>query len=101
MNLHMAITMLAPGKPYKLDNFDIDTLEWIEDDGSPKPSKQEILNLKKQLDDEAESNSYKEKRKTEYPPIEEYIDGVIKGDQNQIDTYIQKCLTVKAKYPKP
>jgi hypothetical protein len=39
--------------------------------------------------------------KNEYPPIEEYIDGVVKGDQSQIDEYINKCLAVKAKYPKP
>ena len=44
--------------------------------------------------------SYADKRKNEYPPIEDYIDGVVKGDQTQIDEYIQKCLEVKAKYPK-
>ena len=44
--------------------------------------------------------SYVDKRKNEYPPIENYIDGVVKGDQSQIDEYIQKFLEVKAKYPK-
>ncbi len=44
---------------------------------------------------------YQRDRKQEYPPIEEYIDGVVKGDQDQINEYIQKCLAVKAKYPKP
>jgi len=46
------------------------------------------------------SNSYIEKRIKEYPPITDYIDGVVKGDQAQIDTYIKKCLAVKQKYPK-
>ena len=45
--------------------------------------------------------SYADKRKAEYPPIENYIDGVVKGDQTQIDNYIAECLAVKAKYPKP
>ena len=45
--------------------------------------------------------SYVDKRKNEYPPIEDYIDGVVKGDQTQIDEYVQKCLDVKLKYPKP
>lgn len=45
--------------------------------------------------------SYADKRKNEYPPIEDYIDGVVKGNQTQIDEYIAKCLAVKAKYPKP
>lgn len=43
---------------------------------------------------------YSEKRRSEYPPIEDYVDGVVKGDQSQIDDYIAKCLAVKAKYPK-
>jgi hypothetical protein len=37
----------------------------------------------------------------EYPPIEDYLDGVVKGDQEQIQAYIDACLAVKAKYPKP
>jgi hypothetical protein len=45
--------------------------------------------------------SYVDKRRGEYPPIEDYIDGVVKGDQTQIDEYVQKCLDVKLKYPKP
>ena len=45
--------------------------------------------------------SYADKRKSEYPSIENYIDGVVKGDQTQIDNYIAECLAVKAKYPKP
>ena len=39
-------------------------------------------------------------RTGEYPPIEEYVDGVVKGDQAQIDAYIAACQAVKAKYPK-
>jgi hypothetical protein len=45
-------------------------------------------------------NAYKAKRAAEYPPMADYIDGVVKGDQAQIDAYIAACLAVKAKYPK-
>ena len=45
-------------------------------------------------------DAYKAKRVAEYPPITDYIDGVVKGDQAQIDKYIADCLAVKAKYPK-
>jgi hypothetical protein len=45
-------------------------------------------------------DAYKSKRAAEYPPITDYIDGVVKGDQVQIDKYIDDCLAVKAKYPK-
>lgn len=44
--------------------------------------------------------TYAEKRAAEYPPINDYLDGVVKGDQAQIDAYIAACLAVKAKYPK-
>ena len=45
-------------------------------------------------------NAYKAKRASEYPPITDYLDGVVKGDHMQIDKYIADCLAVKAKYPK-
>ena len=44
---------------------------------------------------------YDQKRRKEYPPIVDYLDGVVKGDQEQIAKYIADCLAVKAKYPKP
>lgn len=40
-------------------------------------------------------------RADEYPPMSDYLDGVVKQDQAQIDKYIADCLAVKAKYPKP
>jgi hypothetical protein len=43
---------------------------------------------------------YQRDRAVEYPSINEYIDGVVKGDQAQIQAYIDACLAVKAKYPK-
>jgi len=45
-------------------------------------------------------DAYKAKRASEYPPITDYIDGVVKGDQVQIDKYIADCLAVKARFPK-
>jgi hypothetical protein len=47
------------------------------------------------------ASEYKRLRGTEYPPITDYLDGVVKGDQEQIQAYIDACLAVKAKYPKP
>jgi hypothetical protein len=44
--------------------------------------------------------TYAEKRAMEYPPMSNYLDGVVKGDQAQIDAYVAACLAVKAKYPK-
>jgi len=45
--------------------------------------------------------AYKAKRKAEYPPATDYLDGIVKGDQAQVQAYIDACNAVKAKYPKP
>jgi len=44
--------------------------------------------------------AYKYQRAAEYPDFKEYLDGIVKGDQAQIDKYIADCQAVKAKYPK-
>jgi hypothetical protein len=44
--------------------------------------------------------TYAQKRVAEYPPMADYIDGIVKGDQAQVDAYVAACLAVKAKYPK-
>lgn len=50
---------------------------------------------------ERQKTEYQRLRKAEYPPMEDYLDGIVKGDQAQVDKYIADCLAVKAKYPKP
>lgn len=45
--------------------------------------------------------TYANLRAAEYPPMADYLDAVVKGDQAQIDKYIADCLAVKAMYPKP
>jgi hypothetical protein len=49
---------------------------------------------------EMDKTAYIAKRIAEYPPITDYLDGVVKGDQAQIQAYIDACLAVKTKYPK-
>ena len=40
-------------------------------------------------------------RAAEYPSMADYLDGIVKGDTAQVQAYIDACLAVKAKYPKP
>ena len=47
-----------------------------------------------------DAHAYIAKRAAEFPPVTDYIDGVVKGDQAQIDKYIADCLAVKARHPK-
>ena len=46
------------------------------------------------------SEAYKALRAAEYPDFRDYLDGIVKGDQEQIQAYIDACQAVKAKYPK-
>ena len=52
------------------------------------------------MQEEATANKYKEQRQAEYPPITDYLDGIVKGDKEQVAKYISECLAVKEKYPK-
>jgi hypothetical protein len=45
--------------------------------------------------------TYAQLRAAEYPPVADYLDGIVKGDTAQVDAYVVACLAVKAKYPKP
>jgi hypothetical protein len=49
---------------------------------------------------EYDADLYARKRKKEYPDIYDYMDGVVKSDQEQIDKYIADSQAVKDKYPK-
>ena len=55
------------------------------------------------VDEQAElaKSEYKRARAAEYPPMADYLDGIVKGDQAQVQAYIDACLAVKEKYPKP
>ena len=44
--------------------------------------------------------TYADKRRAKYPPVTDYLDAVVKGDQAAIAAYIAACQAVKAKYPK-
>jgi hypothetical protein len=45
--------------------------------------------------------SYVELREKNYPPLADFIDGMVKSDSEQMQSYIDRCLEVKRLYPKP
>jgi hypothetical protein len=57
--------------------------------------------VKKPRDLMAEAVAYQSQRAAEYPPVTNYLDGIVKGDTAQVQAYIDECLAIKAKYPKP
>ena len=66
----------------------------------PKPTEEQLNALEAQANEIERLNEIKAKRANEYPDFKEYLDGIVKGDNAQIQKYINDCLAVKAKYPK-
>ena len=92
-----ALLKLRPGAAWTITATG---LEW-HDTEQVQPSEDEISLAIAQVMDEEQRNLYKRQRLFAYPPITDYIDGVVKGDQSQIDAYIAACQAIKDKYPKP
>jgi len=46
------------------------------------------------------AKDYAQNRLDEYPSMADYLDGIVKDDQAQIDKYIEDCKAIKTKYPK-
>lgn len=97
-NLSHALSSLRPGSEWVLRGEEYSGLEW-QSEGDP-PTEEELLQEVNRLQAEWDKLEYQRKRKQEYPDVADYLDGVVKGDQAQIEEYIQKCLAVKEKYPK-
>lgn len=75
------------------------TIEWHNYQTAPV-TEQEITTELIRLQQEYDNKEYQRFRAAEYPPMADYLDGVVKGDQAQIDKYVADCLAVKVKYPK-
>jgi hypothetical protein len=66
----------------------------------PKPTMAQLDAFETQANEVERLNLVKANRANEYPDFKEYLDGIVKGDNAQIQKYINDCLAVKAKYPK-
>jgi hypothetical protein len=99
IQLTNAILSLYPTASFVLHNEDYTMLEWYSTD-IPRPSLEELLVEVNRLELIEKTTEYQRKRAAEYPPITDYLDAVVKGDQAQVQAYIDACLAVKAKYPK-
>lgn len=94
-----ALSSLYPGLGWSVNGDSYEGLTWPSQEN--KPTEEELIEEVERLQAEYELVKYKEDRAKEYPDFKEYLDGVVKGDQEQIDAYIAACQAVKDKYPKP
>ena len=98
-DLTKAIISLYPNAQWILDGDDYSGLEWLSDNIT-KPTEDELIAECDRLQADYNAKEYQRKRAAEYPDFRDYLDGIVKGDQAQIQAYIDACLAVKAKYPK-
>ena len=95
-----AIMSLTPGAQWTLNGDDYAGLDWL-DQEQTQPTEEECVAEAARLQADYDALEYKRLRAPEYPPITDYLDGIVKGDQEQVDAYIAACQAVKTKYPKP
>jgi hypothetical protein len=83
--------------------WDANTQSNVERDTTTEEAAQIDLDRAKDLAKELElaKTQYQRDRAKEYPAVADYLDGIVKGDQTQVQAYIDACLAVKVKYPKP
>lgn len=63
-------------------------LQWLSEGNTPTPA------------DPIPVPTYQELRAAAYPPITDYLDGIVKGDAAQVQEYVDACLAVKERFPK-
>ena len=89
MDKHEAIFKLYPNVKYINNDIPYDA------------NGNEVVYDKNAVQIEIDKVAYIARRQQEYPDFKDYLDGIVKGDQAQIDKYIAGCQAVKDKYPKP
>ena len=99
-NIVDAIKAINPGAIMTIrgSNLDTCTIEWL--DGTAEISKADIQTKMNELQAEYDAQDYARKRKGAYPDIYDYMDGIVKNDQTQINKYIADSQAVKVRYPK-
>lgn len=80
---------LLPQNEYTLQKFDTETNTWkyIRRHYGDSDPLDELL-------------TYEDARKRDYPKMEDYLDGIVKGDTEQIEAYKVKCNEVKTMWAK-
>ena len=93
-----AIKAINPSAAVVVENDDVKRITWL--DGTTPIPEDDIIAKLTELQAEYDALDYARKRQAEYPDIYDYIDGIVKSDQAQIDKYIADCQAVKDKYSK-
>jgi hypothetical protein len=99
MDLAAALKILYPNATWSIER-DYASLVWP-NQMDEKPSEEVLVAEATRLQAEWVRTEYQRKRAKEYPDPRVYLDAIVKGDTAQMQQYVDACLAVKAKYPKP
>ena len=100
ITIHTALSSLRPKACWTAYGPEYENVQW-QDETQSMPTKAEVLAEVARLEAEQKNTEYQRLRAAEYPDFRDYLDGIVKGDQAQMEAYVAACLAVKAKYPKP
>jgi hypothetical protein len=94
-----ALISLRPNSSWDLNGDEYSGIVW-KDETQTQPTLEEVNAEIARLQNEYNSTKYQRLRAKEYPSFTDYLDGIVKSDNAQVQAYIDACLAVKAKYPK-
>ena len=98
IKLMNAILDINPNATCSIKENNVDKITWL--DGTSAISKDDILAKQTALQKAYDNKKYQRDRKEEYPPMADYLDAIVKGDDTQKQKYIDDCKAVKDKFPK-
>jgi hypothetical protein len=97
-NIIDSILAINPNAQVTVRGDNVNNIEW--NNGTQPIPVDQILAKQQELIADYNSKQYQRNRASEYPDFRDYLDGIVKGDNAQVQKYINDCLAVKAKYPK-
>lgn len=92
-----ALHEIKPGAEWSLTGDNYEGLDW-KDPIQNKPTKKQFDNAVKAVQNKKDEKEIRKKRKREYPPIQEQIEMILKGEETELRN---KLKAVDDKYPLP